>query len=73
VGVSGEHAGRGLGKRLLRAASAWAKRQGCAEITTYTIDNPPSANNLIAVGYRQFIAPWYIPSDGVSYWRKRLT
>lgn len=71
-GVAGSHVGKGLGKRLLRAASRWAKREGCREIQTYTIDNPESANALIAVGYRQFCCPWVIAGPGVSYWRKRL-
>jgi GNAT superfamily N-acetyltransferase len=72
VGVTPEHTGRGLGKRLLRVANQWAKRQGAPDIQTYTIDNPASANNLIGVGYRQFLADWSIPGDGVSYWRLRF-
>jgi GNAT superfamily N-acetyltransferase len=71
-GVVGGHGGRKLGRRLLRAASRWARWIGATEIQTYTIDNPPSANALIAVGYRQFASPWAIPGEGVSYWRLRL-
>ncbi len=71
-GVVGGHGGRKLGQRLLRAATRWARAVGAREIQTYTIDNPPSANALIAVGYRQFTSPWAIPGEGVSYWRLRL-
>ncbi len=70
VGVLPGHRGHGLQRRLLRCREARAKRNGWLGVISDTTDNVPSANNLIASGYRIFSpkAPWSFSS--AVYWRK---
>lgn len=69
AGVVPEHRGRGLQKRLIRVRLARARALGWRHAVTYTVDNPPSANSLIACGFRMYHPqnPWC--EDRVEYWR----
>jgi GNAT superfamily N-acetyltransferase len=71
-GVLSGHRGQGLQKRLLRARAAYARSLGMSAVITTTFENPPSANNLIRAGFRQYQpeAPWGQP--GTCYWRLTL-
>jgi GNAT superfamily N-acetyltransferase len=52
-GVTESARGHGLGKRLIRVASNWARSHGAFYIHTYTHpSNAASINALIACGYR---------------------
>lgn len=60
AGVIAGYRGHGLQRRLIRARLAKAKKYGWSEVITDTRDNPPSANSLIACGFRHFMpgSPW---------------
>lgn len=67
VAVFSQH-GTGLGRRLLRVAERYGKANGMTSAWTYVaIDNYPSINNLVKLGYS--ISQ---PADP-SYLRKFLT
>jgi GNAT superfamily N-acetyltransferase len=72
AGVMPLHRGVGLQRRLLRAREAKARRLGWRWVHTDTTDNIPSANSLIAAGYRLFqpTVPWAFAHT--LYWRKRI-
>lgn len=72
VGVTEDHRGRGLQKRLLRVREAKARRLGWHYLVTDTQDNPASANSLISCGYKMYSPqkPW--ANEGACYWRKKL-
>ncbi|MCK1742197.1 GNAT family N-acetyltransferase [Bradyrhizobium sp. 139] len=72
VGVDPDYRGHGLQRRLMRAMHIKARKLCFWNIITDTRDNPHSANNLIAAGYRTFSPsnPW-AHRDAV-YWTKDL-
>ncbi|TXH19359.1 MAG: N-acetyltransferase [Hyphomicrobiaceae bacterium] len=72
VGVMPEHRGQGLQRRLMRAMEQKAKKVGWVRIVSDTRDNPHSANNIIAAGYRMFTPdpPWGFTD--ACYWTKEL-
>lgn len=72
VGVLPHHRGHGLQRRLMRAMEAKARKVGWVRIVSDTRDNPHSANNLIAAGYRMFNPdpPWGFTD--ACYWTKSL-
>lgn len=50
--VSSMH-GKGMQRRLIAVREAYARRQGCAGVATYTTrDNWSSITNLVRAGYR---------------------
>lgn len=65
--------GLGIQKTLIRVREAAARKAGRAWLITDTLDNPASANNLIACGFRLYDphVPW--GAKGTLYWRKRIT
>lgn len=67
-----DHRGNGLQRRMLTVRERKARSLGFTTIITDTTDNVPSANNLIAAGYRMFNppVPWCFPHS--LYWRKHL-
>lgn len=73
AGVAPSHRGRGLQKRLIRVRVAHARRLGYDWLVTDTTDNLPSANSLIAAGFRLFkpSEPWAWRHS--LYWRLRLS
>jgi len=71
AGVLPWHRGNGLQRRLLKVREAKARKLGWSRIITDTTDNVPSANNLIAAGYRLFQPrPWAFKHS--LYWTKEL-
>jgi len=72
AGVLPWHRGAGLQRRFVRVREARARRNGWSSIVTDTTDNPASANNLIACGFRIYEppVPWGYPQT--IYWRKEL-
>lgn len=73
AGVFPEFQGAGIQKTLIRTRVAKAKALGLREVVSDTFNNPASANNLIACGFKTYIpeVPWR--ADGTVYWRKELT
>lgn len=71
-GVLPAYRGRGLQKRLIRLRERKGRAIGLAWLISDTYENPPSANSLIACGYRTYqpVEPW--GAEGVTYWRKKL-
>lgn len=71
-GVLKAYRGNGLQKRLIRVRERKARKLGWTHTVTDTYNNPASANNLIACGFRNYIprSPW--GAEGVVYWIKRL-
>jgi GNAT superfamily N-acetyltransferase len=72
VGVHPLHRGHGLQRRLLRVREARARKLGYSALVTDTTSNIPSANNLIAAGFRLFQPkdPWAFEHS--LYWKKDL-
>jgi GNAT superfamily N-acetyltransferase len=71
AGVLPAHRGHGLQRRLLKVREARARKLGWSSVITDTTDNVPSANNLIASGYRLFSPePWAFKHS--LYWMKEL-
>lgn len=66
---------RGLGvqRALIRKRLVMARKLGVLKVVTDTYNNPASANNLIACGFRTYMPtePW--KADGAVYWFKDLT
>jgi GNAT superfamily N-acetyltransferase len=73
AGVLRPHRGQGLQRRFVRVREAQARREGLRTLITDTSDNPSSANNLIACGYRIYRPdePWGFPHT--IYWYKDLS
>jgi GNAT superfamily N-acetyltransferase len=72
AGVLRPHRGQGLQRRFVRVRETKARKVGMLAMITDTTDNPSSANNLIACGYRLFTPdnPWGFAHT--IYWRKDL-
>jgi len=72
VGVHPSHRGHGLQRRLIRVREQRARQLGYAALVSDTTDNIPSANNLIAAGFRLFQPehPWF--TEHTLYWIKHL-
>lgn len=72
AGVLPEHRGKGLQKRLIQVRLQEARRLGATVVTSWTYNNPTSANNLIDAGFRTFkpSEPW--GADGAVYFRLKL-
>ncbi|MFI4971128.1 MAG: GNAT family N-acetyltransferase [Hyphomicrobiales bacterium] len=72
AGVRLQHRGQGLQRRFVRVREARARKLGMRDLVTDTSDNPSSANNLIACGYRIYRppSPWGFPHT--IYWTKSL-
>jgi GNAT superfamily N-acetyltransferase len=72
AGVTMAHRGQGLQRRFVRVRETKARKYGMRSIITDTTDNPSSANNLIACGYRIYrpVEPWGF--SHTIYWTKDL-
>ena len=64
--------GRRLQRRMVRVREALARKLGIKQLVTDTTDNIPSANNLIACGYKLYrpAEPWGFTHT--LYWFKEL-
>lgn len=71
-GVLKSHRGQGLQRQLLKRRLTHAKTLGVSRVISTTYLNTPSANNLIAAGFRLYDpeTPWGL--SGTCYWRKEL-
>lgn len=73
AGTAQPHAGKGLYKRLLRAAFTAAKRAGIVEFVTDTAHwNVASANGLIGAGFKLYVPTHKWGWEDGLYWRKIL-
>jgi len=72
AGVTRPHQGQGLQKRLIRQRLKVAKALGMNWVVTDTNYNTPSANNLIATGFKLFepSEPWGFKT--ALYWKYRI-
>jgi RimJ/RimL family protein N-acetyltransferase len=74
VGVRAKHRGNGYQKKLIKARVALAKRKGFTEIITYVLNwNLPSANSLIACGFRLYDPAVKYAGNSALYFRKKLS
>ena len=73
AGVKWGYRGMGLHKRLIQVRTRFAKKQGWTHLVTDTTNNCPSANNLIANGFKMYkpSKPWGL--EGACYWIKKLS
>ena len=72
AGVVPTHQGQGLQKRLIRQRLKVAKKLGMNWVISDTHQNPASANNLIAVGFKMFepSQPWGLKT--ALYWKYKI-
>jgi len=72
AGVTRAHQGQGLQKRLIRKRIKVARALGMNWVITDTNENPASANNLIATGFKMFepSEPWSFKT--ALYWKHRI-
>lgn len=70
AGVKAAYRGKGGQRLLIKAREKRARELGLKSLTSDTFDNPSSANNLMACGFRMYQPSF--PVSGVCYWRKRL-
>ena len=72
AGITRAHQGQGLQKRLIRERIKVAKALGMNWVITDTNENPASANNLIAMGFKMFepSEPWGFKT--ALYWKYRI-
>ena len=72
VGVLPKYRGMGLQRRMMLVMERHARLMQYRAIVTDTMENIPSANNIIACGYKLFAPaePW--GHAGALYWRKQL-
>lgn len=70
IAVSPEAGGRGLGRRLLEAAEADARRHGCDKLRLEVrADNAPAQALYEGSGYRRFETVEDYYEDGETAWR----
>jgi GNAT superfamily N-acetyltransferase len=72
AGVRLLHRGQGLQRRFVRVREMLARKLGFRTLVTDTTDNPSSANNLIACGYRIYRPPEPWGFHHTIYWYKDL-
>lgn len=70
AGVKPSFRGKGGQRMLIKVREKRARELGLTWLTSDTYNNPASANNLIACGFRMYHPSF--PTDGVCYWRKCL-
>jgi len=72
AGVKPDFRGKGIQRELILARDVQAKRQGADTCITYTASwNIPSANNLIACGYRLYSpSKRYGIRNALYFWKK---
>lgn len=71
-GVRSGSRGKGVQRRLIRARLAYARRAGAVVALSDTSNNPPSANSLIAEGFRVHDPAYRWALDSSTYWIKTL-
>lgn len=71
-GVLKDYRGHGLQRRLLTVRERMARRLGMERVISTTYNNPASANNLIARGYRTYEPVTRWGAKETIYWLKNL-
>lgn len=71
-GVLPAYRGRGIQRQMIRLRVFWARRHGYKWAVSDTTDNIPSANNLIACGFRLYVPEVRYSFARALYWRKKL-
>jgi GNAT superfamily N-acetyltransferase len=71
-GVLPKYRGRGLQRHLLTVREKMARRLGLLRVISTTYNNPTSANNLIARGYRTYEPAQRWGAKETIYWVKAL-
>jgi len=71
-GVLREYRGNGLQRHLLTVREKMARRLGMERVISTTYNNPTSANNLIARGYRTYEPAQRWGAKETIYWVKTL-
>jgi GNAT superfamily N-acetyltransferase len=71
-GVAPAARGKGIQRQLIRVRLAWAKRHGYKWAVSDTTDNVPSANNLIACGFKTYEPEVRYSFARAVYWKKQL-
>ena len=71
-GVLPAYRGRGIQRSLLTVREKMARRLGMVRIISTTYNNPASANNLIARGYRTYEPVQRWGANETIYWVKNL-
>lgn len=72
AGVLKAYRGHGLQRKLITVREKKARKLGLTTMLTDTTDNPPSANSLIAAGYKIFEPAYRWAFKHSIYWRKTL-
>ena len=72
AGVVEGHRGHGLQRKLIQARVNMARELGGVACTSDTWDNPHSANNLIAEGFKAYRPKRRWRAEGSMYWKKVL-
>lgn len=72
VGVMPSHRGKGIQRQLMRVCERKAKALKWDRIISTTYNNPASANNFIACGYRTYEPQTRWGAPDTIYWRKEL-
>jgi GNAT superfamily N-acetyltransferase len=71
--VDRKHRGKGLQKRLIDVRIRAAKRHYCHTVITYTtLDNYPSANNLIRRGFKLYNPEYQYGGSNMLYFAKEV-
>lgn len=72
AGVIRSHRGRGIQRQLIRKRLSWARRAGYNWAISDTTENVPSANNLIACGFKLYDPSWPYAYKHTLYWKYAL-
>jgi GNAT superfamily N-acetyltransferase len=70
AGVVSAYRGQGIQKKMIRLRERQALSLSLTQLLTYTIDNPSSANSLIACGYRTYSPKKKWAAPEAVYWQK---
>jgi GNAT superfamily N-acetyltransferase len=71
-GVRAGSRGKGVQRRLIRARLCYARKAGAVVAISDTTANPPSANSLIAEGFRVYDPAYPWAMEDSTYWIKTL-
>jgi GNAT superfamily N-acetyltransferase len=71
-GVITTYRGKGLQRKLLLKREKFARASGYKHVITTTYNNPPSANNLIARGFKTYLPQAKWGAVDTIYWLKEL-
>lgn len=71
--VNPDFRGQGFQKKMIRIRERKARTLGLTRLVSYTLhENCPSANNLIACGYKTYVPDEYWGQKDANYWYKSI-